>query len=124
MDYTLFVTKAITQDERNKFESYDSRFDIIPDEIKLFYLKCNPIDVELNHNGVGVRLHPVSYLHELQKEYSYINAQFVFATCNGDPIFINNGCIYTCAHGTTEPQHEKIAESFIEYLKSLVDLMS
>ena len=121
MDYTAFVAKATAQDKRNKFELYDNSFNIIPDEIKLFYIIYNPVDVELNSNGVGVRLYPVGNLHELQKEYNYIKAQFVFATCNGDPIFFNNGCVYTCAHGVHEPQHEKIADSFIEYLTSLVD---
>jgi len=122
MDYATFVAKAIAQDERNKFEPCSGNIDIVPDELKPFYRDYNPVDVELSVNGVGIKLCPADELSELQKEYNYINAQFIFATCNGDPIFVNNGCVYTCAHGTQEPQYEKKAESFNEYLQALVDL--
>jgi len=121
MDYSIFAEKAKTQDERNKFESYDGKLEIVPDDIKPFYLNYNPVDVELNYNGVGIKLYPAEELPELQKEYSYINAQFIFATCNGDPIFMNDGCVFICAHGTLEPQHEKKADSFDDFLKNLVD---
>lgn len=121
MYYKDFVVKATALDGLNYFEPFYGNLDIVPDDIKPFYRDCNPVDVELGANGVGIRLCPADKLQELQSEYKYINALFVFATCNGDPIFINDGCVYTCVHGTPDSQHEKKAESFVDYLKSLVD---
>ena len=121
MEYAVFVEKAVALNERNKFEPYEGNIDIVPDEIKPFYRDYNPVRVEIGFYGVSIRFCPVKELLELQKEYSHINAQFIFATCNSDPIFMNDRCVFTCAHGTHEPQHEKKAESFSDYLKSLVD---
>ena len=121
MDYAVFVKKAVALNGRNKFESYEGNIDIVPDEIKPFYRNYNPVHVEIGFYGVSISFCPANDLLELQKEYTHINVQLIFATCNSDPIFINNGCVYTCAHGVHKPQHEKIADSFIEYLTSLVD---
>lgn len=115
MDYSEFVSKAAAQDERNKFMKYVGELGFIPSEARDFYQNFNPVDVEIGMNGSSVRLYPVSELTDLQKEYDYLHAQFVFATCNGDPIFLYQGRVYTCPHGVKAPKLEKIADSWNDF---------
>ena len=115
MDYSKFVEKAVLKDKRNIFSRYDGSLDIIPDDLKEFYKKSNPLDVEIN----AVKFLPAEELIALQREYSYLSAQFVFATCNGDPIFLNDGCIYTCPHGVKNAQWELLSDNIMSYLESL-----
>lgn len=119
MDYTAFVRKAKQQDARNAFETYTGSLDAVPDDLKSFYRTCNPVDVELDINDAAVRFYPALELPETQQEYSYLNAQFVFATCNGDPIFLHDNIVYTCAHGVKEPKWEKLSGSFAQYLAAV-----
>jgi len=119
MDYTAFVRKAKEQDSRNIFEAYTGNLDVVPNELKPFYRACNPVDVELDINDAVVRFCPAVELPEMQQEYSYINAQFVFATSNGDPIFLREGTVYTCAHGMKEPKWEKLSDSFERYIDAV-----
>ena len=121
MDYSIFAKKATAQDKRNIFKKFDGNIDIVPDEIKPFYRNFNPIDVEIDVDGVGVRFCSAEWLHNLQNDYAYLKAQFIFASCNSDPIFINNGQVYTCPHGAKEPEWEKLADNFEIYLTSLID---
>ena len=121
MEYIDFVTKITARSERNKFAPYSGNLDFVPNEMRAFYRNSNPVHVVIGYYGVNINLCPVEELQELQKEYEYLNVQFVFATCNGDPIFLNSDGVYTCAHGISEPQYEKKASSFDEYLKSFID---
>ena len=60
---------------------------------------------------------------EIQTEtesYAYLGLDFVFATINGDPLFVKNNAVYVCDHGSTTPTLEKISDSFGEFLKSIV----
>jgi hypothetical protein len=108
MDFSKFVSKATEQDKRNKFAKYDGNLDMVPDELKPFYRVYNPVDVEID-TGIGsVRFCPADSLGELQSEYAYLGVQFVFATCNGDPIFLNDGQVYTCPHGVNTPKWEPL----------------
>ncbi|GHV51349.1 hypothetical protein FACS1894216_05230 [Synergistales bacterium] len=106
MDFSRFVANVIGQDSRNRFEKYDGNLDIVPYEFKPFYREYNPVDVEVASEIGDVRFCPADDLAELQSEYAYLNAQFVFATTNGDPIFFHEGQIYTCPHGMKEPEWE------------------
>ena len=119
MTYADFVKAAIEQNNRNQFAKYDGSLDIVPDEIKGFYRDFNPVDVEVDDDGVGVSFWSAKGLPQLQKEYGYLDAQFVFATCNSDPIFFHDGRIYTCAHGVNEPEWEELASGFEAYLEFL-----
>lgn len=111
MDFSIFVEEAIKKDKSNKFEKYVGSLDIVPNILKPFYSEYNPVNVEVEINDGIVRFYPVDALSELQHEYSYVNTNFVFATCNGDPIFFHKGKVYTCPHGVREPQWESLAES-------------
>ncbi len=115
MDYLEFAKKAIAQDKRNIFSEYDGNLDIVPDALKTFYKDTNPSDVEIN----CVRFSPAEKLAAMQMEYSYLNAQFVFATCNGDPIFLHDGYVYTAPHGVKNPKWELLAKDIKSYFSSL-----
>lgn len=115
MEYSEFVKKAVLYDTRNHFSQYDGNLDCVPDVLKTFYMESNPSDVEID----SVRFFPVEELKSLQKEYSYLQTGFVFATCNGDPIFLHNGCVYTAPHGMKNPSWELLAKDIKTYLSSL-----
>ena len=116
MEFSEFVDKAILQDKRNIFSQYDGNLDEIPDELKAFYKDNNPTDVELN----GVRFFAAEELSGVQEEYSYLNAQFIFATCNGDPIFLHDGHVYTAPHGVKNAEWELVKNNITSYLESLI----
>lgn len=116
MEFSEFVDKAILQDKRNIFSQYDGNLDEIPDKLKAFYKDNNPTDVELN----GIRFFAAEELSNVQKEYSYLNAQFIFAACNGDPIFLHDGHVYTAPHGVKNAKWELLSDSIVSYLESLI----
>ena len=121
MDFSTFAAKVVMQDKRNIFASYTGDLDIVPEGIRAFYRCFNPVDVEVDYDGLGISFCPADDLPQIQDEYSYLNAQFVFATCNADPIFLHDNIVYTCPHGIREPVWEKLTGSFIEYLGLVVD---
>lgn len=106
MDYLEFVEKATVQDKENIFSKYDGNLDSVPDDLKTFYSGNNPVNVEIN----CVRFSPADELSTMQAQYSYLNAQFIFATCNGDPIFLHDGHVYTTPHGVKNPKWELLAK--------------
>lgn len=116
MNFLEFAEKAILYDKRNLFSKYEGKLDCIPDEMKNFYKESNPVDVEIN----SVRFIQANELYAIQSEYSYLNAQFVFATCNGDPIFLHDGCVYTAPHGVKTPIWELLSKNIETYLFSLL----
>lgn len=115
MDYSEFAKKAIMQDKRNVFSEYSGNLDAVPNVLKAFYKEHNPSDVEINY----VHFSSAEELVTLQEEHSYLNAQFVFATCNGDPIFLHDGCVYTSPHGVKNPKWELLAKDIKAYFSSL-----
>lgn len=117
MNYDVFVKKCLEYDKRNKFDERD--LDDLPAGIPALYAKYDPIDVEVEFNGCALMFVPYSKLPKMLKEYSYLNAESVFATSNGDPFFVKKGVIYTCAHGDKEPDLEKVASSFDDFIKIL-----
>jgi len=116
MTYLEFVEKAIAQDSRNVFAKYDGNLDVVPDTLRIFYKEKNPLDVEINFT----RFISADKLAAIQTEYHYLNAQFVFATCNGDPVFLHDGCIYTVPHGIKEPKWELLAKDIETYYSTLL----
>lgn len=120
MDYKEFVNYSVNQDKRNLFEEYSENTVMIPLELKDFFQKYNPIDVEVTMADNVIRFIPVQALKSLQEEYGLGNENFIFATCNGDPIYYNNRGIFSCYHASANSQHEKLASSFGEFL-DLID---
>ena len=116
MDFSKFAEKVVLKDKRNIFSQYDGDLNKIPDDLKAFYRENNPTDVEVN----DIRFFPVEKLSALQAEYSCLSAQFVFATCNGDPIFLHDGHVYTCPHGVKDMQWELLSADIASYFETLI----
>ena len=105
MNFEDFKKYAVAIDSNNIFGECDDVPTIVPEFLKIFYKKFNPIDVEVEIDNAIVRFYPANQLNILQEEYN-ISDVFIFATCNGDPIFIHNGAVYSCAHGNDKSQWE------------------
>lgn len=116
MKYSEFVKKSVLYDARNSFAKYDGNLDCVPDVLKDFYKESNPLDVEID----CVRFLPAEKLDSLQVEYAFLKAQFVFATFNGDPIFLHDGSVYTAPHGVKNPKWELLADNIETYFESLL----
>ena len=114
-----FVRSAIKQDKRNVFEK-TKLLSTCPEVLKEFYQQANPVDVEVTMDGNAVRFVPADELETIQSDYSMGKERFVFATCNGDPIYVCDKKIYTYCHGTRQIKDELIAENFAAFL-DLID---
>jgi len=115
-----FIDKAKKQDSRNSFEKYDGNLSAIPEELRSFYKNFNPVDVEVSMKDTSVRFFPVDKLNVLQNDYKLPNTCFVFASSNGDPIYIEEGKIKSGVFGKEGFIPEVLAESFLQYI-SMID---
>lgn len=120
MDNKEFVNIAMHQDKRNIFGEYFGNVEMIPNELKEFFKKYNPVDVEVTMDGNVIHFFPVEKLESLQEEYDLGPGNFVFSTCNGDPIFYNIQGIFSRYHWETKAKSEKLAENFGKFL-NLID---
>lgn len=120
MDYSVFVQKAVAKDKRNKFSTYEGPLDAIPEAMRDFYKNYNPVDVELPYEGISIRFFSVEELATLLEEYSPKKGEFIFATCNGDPIWYHDGKVYTGPHGTVDYKWELLSETVEDFLLALV----
>ena len=120
MTIKQFVRKAVEQDERNVFTNLKEEIHDIPKEIMDFYKKYNPVDVEVSINNSIVRFVPYDELKSVQNEYSLEGDRFIFATSNGEPIYLKESGIYTCLFSKKGIVEEKIIDSFEEYI-GLID---
>lgn len=111
-----FVTKAKKQDSRNIFEPFAGDVSSIPSGIAEFYIKANPIDVEVETRKFGsIHFYPIEEIDGLKNEYSFMPEDaFIFATNNGDPIFIQNSRFFITYESRYKP--EPLSESFGEFL--------
>ena len=116
MEYASFVKKAIAQDGRNRFTKCDAPLPFVPEAMLPFYKEYDPVDVEMEINGGIVRLIPTAELEAVKLEYPQLNGSFIFATSNGDPIFLHEGVVYVIPHGVPKTEWEKLADSLEEYL--------
>ncbi len=111
-----FVNKAMKQDKRNVFEKTTADENTLPGALKNFYRQANPVDVEITMGGNPVKFYPLCELISLQGDYRLGNDCFVFATCNSDPIFLQEKKVYSCYHGVKGAKKEFIANSFEDFL--------
>lgn len=111
-----FVKKAQKQDSRNLFESFNGDVSNIPFGIKEFYIRANPIDVEISTRKLGnIHFFPLEGIDSIKKEYSFMPKDtFIFASTNGDPIFIENSYYYITYESQFKP--ELLADSFELFL--------
>ena len=114
-----FVAKAEKQDSRNAFEPFLGDVSFVPEDLREFYLLANPIDVEISTRKFGnVRFYPIEQIGNLNDEYSFMPKEsFIFATTNGDPIFVENSRYYTTYESCYQPEY--ISDSF----EALLDVL-
>ena len=114
-----FIKRSIEQDKRNIFQSTVSNNNL-PIPLRRFYEIANPVDVEVIMNGNAIKFIPADELEKSKSEYSLGDERFIFATCNGDPIYIYQDRVYTCYHAINKIEDELIAEKFSLFL-SMID---
>ena len=119
MTFKDFVKKSIEQDERNIFEPSDDTLEIIPEIMKDFYKYYNPIDVEVTINDASVHFFPVNELEDLQEEYNLGKDKYVFASCNGDPVYLENNKVCSGVFGSKGFIPEILADDIYIYLDKL-----
>ena len=119
MTFKDFVKKSKEQDSRNVFEPCNELIDIIPEIMRDFYNYSNPIDVEVTINDLSVRFFPVDELSELQEEYKLGKEKFVFASCDGDPIFLDNNKVCSGVFGSKGFISEVLADNIFSYLEKI-----
>ena len=117
MNYSEFKQKSIKQDKRNLFQENTNVPDGIPESLVAFFRVCDPIDVEVTIAEETIKFFSAEKLNSLQEEYKLPNGRFVFATCNGDPIYIFNDKVYSCYPDSEKVEDELKADSFDDYLK-------
>lgn len=116
-----FAKKAVAQDKDNKFKPWNGTINLdMPRELEVFYLVTNPIDVKVKMYNNPFIFHPANELIELQKEFELSKNKIVFATCNGDPIYISGHAIYTHNHWTSESEDHLLSGT----LSSFLDLIN
>lgn len=116
MNYYKFVRCATEEDDFNIFLFCEDK-DVsgLPESLTSFYGKYNPIDVDVTFPEIGtVKFYPVEELQDLQKDYLLPHGCFVFATCNGDPIFVSDGKVMTTLPKVYRPK--VLATDFDEFL--------
>lgn len=123
MNYFSFFEKLQKADPRVKYTKNDQKLSCDEFKIPEFYQALNPINVEFEFNDGVVKLEPFENLIILNEEYRYVAADCVFATCNGDPIYVRDGKIYTCVHGSKHVVEEKIAESVEELFEKVYNTL-
>lgn len=126
MSYDSFIENIKRQDERNKFGlTSESNIDFLPNSLKEFYINVNPEDVEIVLEDLtSIKLYPLHQLMDLQKEYKNVGG-FIFATHEGDPIYIKDGKVFRAVHGSGiwSLEKESLAESFKMFLEYVMKAM-
>ena len=119
--FESFVQKALAQDKRNCFSPYDGPVDFIPDAFQTFYRDTDPIDVEIRSGAYGsVRFFPAAELQQQQEAYEVTPEMIVFASVNGDPIFLSDGVVYTYAHGCKGVPWEMLSKDLSSFFQELL----
>lgn len=107
--------------KRNCFSPYDGPVDFIPDAFQAFYRDTDPIDVEIRSGAYGsVRFFPAAELQQQQEAYEVTPEMFVFASVNGDPIFLSDGVVYTYAHGCKGVPWEMLSKDLSSFFQELL----
>lgn len=117
--YDNFIKALVAFDSRNQVEKCTRNLEntCIPE----IYKKYDFINVEVPCGFGNVKFYPLSKLNDLKIEYSYVDADCIFATNNGEPIFIKDSLVYTCICGKEKIFYEKIAGSFDEFIEKIMN---
>lgn len=111
MEYLAFFEKLKMEDARIEYREVHNVLEYGNLKIPQFYEEIDPVNVEFELNDGIVRLEPFGGLPILNEHHGYVKADCVFASCNGDPIYVKNNKVYSCIHGSKRIIEEEIAES-------------
>ena len=89
-------------------------------ELPAFYQYYDPVDVEFDSSMGCIKMVPIGELESVTEQYSYVDPDVVFATSNGDPLFIKNKMVFCCTHGSKNPKLNMLANTFDAFLKSII----
>lgn len=92
----------------------------IPEVFRPFYKEYDPLEVELPYDGNSLNLIPYKDLGSMLEDYELDKASLVFATCNGDPFFLNDQKVYTCMHGADKTGWELLNDNVEEFFDSII----
>ncbi len=111
MDYVSFFNKLKDVDSRTEFRMVENSKILDGKNIPAFYSVINPINVEFEYNDGIIRLEPIENFDNLMKEYDYVQTDCIFASCNGEPIYLKDKKVFTCIRGSKRIIEEEIASS-------------
>lgn len=66
------------------------------------------------------RFFPAAELQQQQEAYEVTPEMFVFASVNGDPIFLSDGVVYTYAHGCKGVPWEMLSKDLSSFFQELL----
>lgn len=119
MDYIAFFNKLKDVDPRIDFQMVENSKILDGGNIPAFYSVINPINVEFEYNDGIIRLEPIENFDNLKKEYDYVQTDCIFASCNGEPIYLKDKKVFTCIRGSKRIIEEEIASSINMLLESV-----
>ena len=119
MDYISFFNKLKDVDPRIAFQMVENSKILDGKNIPAFYSVINPINVEFEYNDGIIRLEPIENFDNLKKEYDYVQTDCIFASCNGEPIYLKGKKVFTCIRGSKRIIEEEIASSIDTLLESV-----
>ena len=112
MNYLKFFEKLEKADPRTKYDVLDEKSTKTKEGMPDFYKTINPLNIEFEFNDGIVRLASYEDLDTLKEEYNYVEDGFVFAICNGEPIYLKkNNKVYSCICGKNPIIEDELAES-------------
>lgn len=123
MEYHSFFEKLRVEDSRIEYSETCRGLECEGLKIPQFYKTINPVNVEFEFNDGIIRLEPFEGLLVLNEQYGYTVADCVFATCNGDPIYVKNEKVYTCTHGSKRVIEEEIAASVDSFFETVYNTL-
>lgn len=115
MNYEDFVKFALEENRNNIIKPSNNYLTGLP----AFYEKYDFVRVYLEFNENDIHFIPLKEMNKYKQEYYLIDADFIIATSNSDPIYIKSNKVYMCPHGVKEPKPELLFNSFDDFLEEI-----
>lgn len=116
--YDDFVKAIVNIDFRNRIEKSEGNdLEYGVPEIYKFY---DFVDVEVPCFLGNIKFVSRANLKDMKKKYSYIDADCIFATNNGEPLFTKDDKVFTYLAGNNKVFYEKIANSFEAFVEKIL----
>lgn len=117
--YDDFVKVITNIDSRNIIEKCSVQN--IAEGFPGIYMFYDLVNVEVPCSMGDIRFVPRKEFDNVKLEYPDIEAECIFATNNGEPLFMKDGKVFTCLFGKGKIFYEEIAESFDAFLEIILN---